>query len=50
MLHYRLGRVAEAFRDLEAYVSSGDRLDTSTGAIRLLDQLRLRYGGTGEPR
>ena len=50
MLHYRLGRVDEAFRDLEAYVSSGDRLETSTGAIRLLDQLRLRYGGTGEPR
>jgi regulator of sirC expression with transglutaminase-like and TPR domain len=50
MLHYRLGRVDEAFHDLEAYVSNGDRLETSTGAIRLLDQLRLRYGGTGEPR
>jgi regulator of sirC expression with transglutaminase-like and TPR domain len=50
MLHYRLGRPGEALRDLEAYVSSGARLETSTGAIRLLDQLRLRYGGTGEPR
>ena len=50
MLHYRLGRLDEAFRDLEAYVSSGGRPETSTGAIRLLDQLRLRYGGTGEPR
>lgn len=50
MLHYRLGRADQAFHDLEAYVASGDRLETSTGAIRLLDQLRLRYGGTGEPR
>lgn len=50
MLHYRLGRLEEAFCDLEAYVSSGVRSEASTGAIRLLDQLRLRYGGTGEPR
>jgi regulator of sirC expression with transglutaminase-like and TPR domain len=50
MLHYRLGRLEEAFQDLETYVSTGDRPETSPGAIRLLDQLRLRYGGTGEPR
>ncbi len=50
MLHYRLGRIEEAFRDLEAYVSSTDHIETSAGAIRLLDQLRLRYGGTGDSR
>lgn len=50
MLHFRLGRLDDALRDLEAYVSAGDRPEASPGAVRLLDQLRLRYGGTGEPR
>lgn len=50
MLHYRLGNLDGAMKDLEAYVSAGDRPETNPGAIRLLDQLRLRNGGQGETR
>ncbi|MEO8540434.1 MAG: transglutaminase-like domain-containing protein [bacterium] len=52
MLCYRLGRTEDALRDLERYVSAAgnDRPDANPGALRLLDQLRLRFGGTGEPR
>lgn len=46
MLHYRLGRLAEALDDLETYVTAGDKPVTSPGAIRLLDHLRLRRGGS----
>lgn len=47
MLLYRLGRPVEALEDLERYVGAGQRQTVSAGAIRLLDQLRLRYGGMG---
>lgn len=52
MLSYRLGRTDDALRDLERYVSAPgiDRPQPNPGAVRLLDQLRLRYGGTGEAR
>ncbi len=52
MLSYRLGRTDDALRDLERYVSApgNDHPQPNPGAVRLLDQLRLRYGGTGEAR
>ena len=52
MLCYRLGRVQDALHDLERYVSAAghDRPEANPGAVRLLDQLRLRYGGPGEAR
>jgi hypothetical protein len=50
MLNYRLGRMDEALSDLEAYVSAGSAPEANPGALRLLDQLRLRYGGLGETR
>jgi hypothetical protein len=50
MLHYRLGNLDAAMQDLEAYVSASERPEVNPGAIRLLDQLRLRYGGLGETR
>jgi len=50
MLNYRLGHVESAMADLEAYISAADHLAVSPGAVRLLDQLRLRYGEMGEPR
>jgi regulator of sirC expression with transglutaminase-like and TPR domain len=50
MLRYRLSDLEGALADLEAYVSAGDAPEANPGAIRLLDQLRLRYGGTGGPR
>jgi regulator of sirC expression with transglutaminase-like and TPR domain len=49
MLRYRLGRLDEALPDLETYVSVTEK-DASPGAIRLLDQLRLRYRNMGESR
>lgn len=49
MLHYRLGRLEQALDDLETYVTAGDRPVTSPGAIRLLDHLRLRRGGSEYP-
>lgn len=48
MLLYRLGRPVEALEDLERYVGAGQRQTVSAGAIRLLDELRLRYRTTGE--
>ncbi len=52
MLSYRVGRTDDALRDLERYVGAlgAERTEPNPGAVRLLDQLRLRYGGTGEPR
>lgn len=50
MLNYRLGNMQAAMEDLEAYVLAADTPRTNTSAIRLLDQLRLRYGGSGETR
>jgi regulator of sirC expression with transglutaminase-like and TPR domain len=49
MLRYRLGRLEEALPDLETYVSVAEK-DASPGAIRLLDQLRIRYRNMGESR
>jgi regulator of sirC expression with transglutaminase-like and TPR domain len=49
MLRYRLGDLEGALGDLETYVSTGDAPEANPGALRLLDQLRLRYGGTGGP-
>jgi regulator of sirC expression with transglutaminase-like and TPR domain len=46
MLHYRLGSPSEALLDLERYVSASGRRAVSAGALRLLDELRLRYGGS----
>jgi hypothetical protein len=39
-----------ALTDLERYVSGSAQPDANPGAIRLLDELRLRYGGLGETR
>lgn len=50
MLNYRLGNMEAALEDLERYVSSGEVPDANAGALRLLDQLRLRYGGLEETR
>lgn len=52
MLSYRLGRTDDALRDLERYVGAlgAERTEPNPGAVRLLDQLRLRYGETGESR
>ena len=50
MLNYRLGNMEGALEDLEVYVSSGEIPEANAGALRLLDQLRLRYGGLGETR
>jgi regulator of sirC expression with transglutaminase-like and TPR domain len=50
MLLYRTGDLEGALRDLERYVSVGDAPEANPGALRLLDQLRLRYGGSGGPR
>ncbi len=47
MLLYRLGRPAEALEDLERYVGAGQRDTVAAGALRLLDELRLRYGVPG---
>jgi len=45
MLHYRLGRPAEALADLERYVGASEPRAVSAGALRLLGELRLQYGG-----
>jgi len=50
MLNYRLGHLDAAMQDLEAYVAATERPEMNPGAIRLLDQLRLREGGRGESR
>jgi regulator of sirC expression with transglutaminase-like and TPR domain len=49
MLHYRLEHYPEALEDLHRYVEAAPG-DVNTGAIRLLDQLRLRQEGSGEIR
>ena len=49
MLAYRLGRSDDALRDLERYVSAPE-FAPNPGAIRLLDRLRLQFGGPGEAR
>lgn len=48
MLHYRLGRPDAALTDLERYVGANGPSAVSSGALRLLDQLRLRNGGREE--
>ncbi len=48
MLHYRLGEPEQALADLERYVNAGEPEAVSSGALRLLDELRLRYGGSEE--
>jgi regulator of sirC expression with transglutaminase-like and TPR domain len=50
MLNYRLGRLEQAMDDLERYVSAGEPRESNPGALRLLDELRLRYGGREELR
>ncbi len=49
MLRYRLGRLEEALPDLETYVTAAEP-GASPGAVRLLDQLRIRYRNMGESR
>jgi len=48
MLHYRAGNAALALADLERYVGASERETAHSGALRLLDELRLRYGGNEE--
>jgi regulator of sirC expression with transglutaminase-like and TPR domain len=43
MLHYRLGNPEAALDDLEQYVHAAGRDTASSGALRLLDELRSRY-------
>lgn len=50
MLNYRLGNPEEALIDLERYVTAGEPQSVNAGARRLLDELRLRYGGSEELR
>lgn len=62
MLHYRLGEPRKALADLERYVAASNALQpggaptpatpgvpiVSAGALRLLDELRLHFGGAGD--
>jgi regulator of sirC expression with transglutaminase-like and TPR domain len=50
MLYYRSGRPELALADLERYVAASERPVPPAGALRLLDELRLRFGGTEELR
>jgi regulator of sirC expression with transglutaminase-like and TPR domain len=50
MLHYRLGNGPQALVDLERYVGAGGPQAVSAGARRLLDELRLQFGGREELR
>jgi regulator of sirC expression with transglutaminase-like and TPR domain len=50
MLYYRTGRPELALADLERYVAASERTATPVGALRLLDELRLRFGGAEEIR
>lgn len=50
MLRYRLGQHQLALRDLERYVGAGERQQAHRSAVRLLDELRLRFGTEGEDR
>ena len=49
MLHYRLGDGGLALADLQRYVEATAPESLSNGAVRLLDELRLQFGG-GEGR
>lgn len=44
MLYYRSGEPERALSDLERYVAANEREAAPAGALRLLDELRLRYG------
>lgn len=46
MLRYRIGEPQQALEDLERYVAAGGVRSVSRGALRLLDELRLRFGGS----
>jgi regulator of sirC expression with transglutaminase-like and TPR domain len=46
MLHYRLGDAGLALVDLQRYVEASAPGAVSTGAVRLLDELRLQFGGS----
>ncbi len=48
MLNYRLGNPEQALADLECYVAAGGPQFVSAGALRLLDELRTRFGEAGE--
>ena len=50
MLHYRMGDAPRALEDLQRYASAVAPDAISAGALRLLDQLRLQFGGREEPR
>lgn len=50
MLHYRQGNAGLALADLERYVLASERSSVHAGALKLLDELRLRYGGNEEVR
>jgi regulator of sirC expression with transglutaminase-like and TPR domain len=50
MLHYRLGNTAAALTDLQRYVEASNPGGVSAPALRLLDELRLRLGGSEEIR
>ncbi|MFN8506313.1 MAG: tetratricopeptide repeat protein [Dehalococcoidia bacterium] len=45
MLHYRLGAPERALVDLERYVGAANPGAVSSGALRLLDELRLLHKG-----
>lgn len=49
MLHYRLGNPALALTDLERYVAAAAPGGVSSGALRLLDELRSHQGSAGDP-
>ncbi|GAB4337688.1 MAG: SirB1 family protein [Dehalococcoidia bacterium] len=48
MLRYRLGQHHLALHDLERYVGASERETAHRGAVRLLDELRLRLEREGE--
>ncbi|OAI44486.1 hypothetical protein AYO38_02155 [bacterium SCGC AG-212-C10] len=45
MLRFRLGDPEHALEDLERYVAAGSGAPRHDAAVRILDQLRLQYGG-----
>ena len=47
MLNYRLGRPDSALQDLERYVAAAETESLTSGARRLLRELRLQYGQEG---
>jgi len=50
MLYYRSGEAALALEDLQRYVSAAEPESVNSGALRLLDELRLQLGGSKEPK